>query len=306
MVAPPVPGTAVKAGLAISPFSHQSLHAAGGEAVEGRALLQAHLGSPFTMTASGRQALALILDRLGPSGDDEVAILTTSGGSYVSACVTRTIEQRCRWTIGITERSRALIVIHEWGRPYASMEQALATGLPVIEDCAYAFASTHADGRPVGSDGQFAIYSLPKLFSVPFGGIVVARSSPPFASPLAREEEDYLLGSLVPELGNLPQLLKQRAAVWQQLARLFSLLGAEPFFERGASDAPAVFMFRHDPQTVPLAELRKRYELHGVEASVFYGENAFYLPAHHRMSEECCAWLAAIYAKLLAEHGVQW
>lgn len=305
MVPPPVPGSAVKAGLTISPFSYRSLDGPNGDPEKARALLRAHLGRPFSLTASGRQALAVILEHLDLRPDDQVAIMTTSGGSYVSACVTRTIEQYCRWTMGITEASSAIVVIHEWGRAFDNMDEALETGLPVIEDCAYAFATRHSDGRPVGRDGQFAIYSLPKLFSVPFGGIAVAHALDPFSSALTEEEEAYLLGSIAPELDSLPQFLEQRTAVWQCLARLFSSLGAPPFFGLKDTDAVAVFMFRHDSEVVPLADVRTRFEAHGVEASVFYGENAFYVPAHHRMSEGCCAWLAAIYRKLLAEHGVR-
>ncbi|MBV9528995.1 DegT/DnrJ/EryC1/StrS family aminotransferase [Sphingomonas sp.] len=297
-----MPKTAVKAGLAISPFNYECVEALG-QAADGRALLRAHLGASFTLTASGRQALGLVLDRIGLASDDEVAIMTTSGGSYVSACVTSTIEQRCRWAIGISGSSKAVIVIHEWGRPCEALAEAMASGLPVIEDCAYAFAARHPDGRQAGRDGHYAIYSLPKLFSVSFGGLAVSRMGGTLPSPLDVKEQDYLCRAIAPELSRLPDLLAKRAKVWRHLAGMFSELGARPFFEPRATDTPAVFMFRHDAETVPLSEVRERFEAHGVEASVFYGENAFYVPAHHRMSEACCAWLAAIYAKLLADHG---
>lgn len=62
----------------------------------------------------------------------------------------------------ITPRTKAVVVVHQWGRA-AAMTEILAIarehGLVVIEDCSHAHGSRYA-GRPVGTFGQVAIFSL--------------------------------------------------------------------------------------------------------------------------------------------------
>jgi hypothetical protein len=295
---PPDPAAGVPAGIRISPFSYRSLDETGGAEPETVARdLRDHLQSDYVLTDSGRQALGLILDQLGMGKSDVVTIVTTTGGTYVSRCVTETIEARCGWSFERRPETRAILVIHEWGRPCEAISGLIGQGLPVIEDCAYAFASRFADGSRTGSKGDFALFSLPKLFSVNFGGIAVSRSGA-LAGMIPEERRAYLLGQIGNELADLPGLLAARRANWESLRGLFA---AEPFFSPGAGEEPAVFLFRHDPSRVPLDQVRTAFEARGVEASVFYGEDAFYVPCHHRLGLEALRFLAGIYQSLLEQ-----
>ena len=49
-------------------------------------------------------------------------------------------------------------------------------GIPILEDCAYALGS-RIEGAKVGTFGDYALYSLPKYFPMPFGGILAALSA---------------------------------------------------------------------------------------------------------------------------------
>jgi len=300
---PPDPAAGIKANIRFSPFSYRSLDETAGLPAEMvAARLGDHLQSDYVLTDSGRHALGLILDQLGLGTGDLVTIVTTSGGTYVSRCVTETIEPRCAWSMERRPETRAILVIHEWGRPCEAIADWLDCGMPVIEDCAYAFAGRFADGSPVGSKGDFALFSLPKLFSVNFGGVAVSRSGEiGYVMPTARQH--YLLGRIGGELADLPALLAMRDEVWQDLRHLYGELGAEPFFAPAAGEQPAVFMFRHDPSRIPLADVRSAFEAHGVEASVFYGEDAFYVPCHHKVGPEARRYLAAIYEAVIEERA---
>lgn len=77
----------------------------------------------------------------------------------------------------ISERSRALLVIHYFGFPQEMstvMRVAREAGVAVIEDCAHSVFSTR-DGVLVGSTGDFAIASAMKIYSTTDGGYVISR-----------------------------------------------------------------------------------------------------------------------------------
>src|SRR5437667_6187557 len=94
-------------------------------------------GVCFTLTRNGREAISLALEDLGLAADDEVLIETTSGGPYVSRCVTDGISRFCRWSRRQSEHTRAIFLIHEFGFPARMSDELTGSGLPIIEDCAY-------------------------------------------------------------------------------------------------------------------------------------------------------------------------
>jgi perosamine synthetase len=77
----------------------------------------------------------------------------------------------------ITDRTRAIIVVHLWGQA-ANMDEFLKMGeehgIPIIEDCAQAYLTTWK-GRRVGSMGRLGCFSLQqsKHISAGDGGLVV-------------------------------------------------------------------------------------------------------------------------------------
>lgn len=79
----------------------------------------------------------------------------------------------------ITSRTRAILVVHYAGYPVRMaeiMSIAARYGLPVIEDCAHALGS-HCDGRPIGTLGDFGIFSLQaiKHMTTGDGGMLVMK-----------------------------------------------------------------------------------------------------------------------------------
>lgn len=76
------------------------------------------------------------------------------------------------------EHTRAALVFHQWGYPQKMDEiliEAKKRNLIVIEDCAHSLDSQF-QGKTIGSFGEAAIFSFPKLLPTYLGGAVVANN----------------------------------------------------------------------------------------------------------------------------------
>lgn len=81
----------------------------------------------------------------------------------------------------LTPRTRVLHLTHFLGFPQDARRWRRwcdERGLLLVEDAAMAWLATR-DGRPVGSDGDLAIYCLYKTFGVPDGGALLSRGDVP-------------------------------------------------------------------------------------------------------------------------------
>ena len=149
-------------------------------------------------TASGREALLLILDALGLGRGDEIIVpaytlgellplIAAQGMRCVAADIDAATLNVTVASVGasITPRTGAILVDHLFGAPCdigALTQLAARRGLPLIEDCAHAAGAT-ADGRPVGSFGQAALFSLEVSKGVAtFGGGVLTTSNEQLAA----------------------------------------------------------------------------------------------------------------------------
>lgn len=120
-----------------------------------------------------------------------------------------------------TPEVRVLYVVHYvgWSQPLPELtELCRERGLTMIEDCALSFLS-EADGKPLGTTGDYAFYCLYKLLPVPNGGVLV-QNNRIFENLTQLELEPCGLASL-------------------------AACGAELFFEavRGRSDAAGRALF---------------------------------------------------------------
>ena len=144
-------------------------------------------------TASGRDALDLILDGLGIGVGDELVVPAYTLGELIvrlqgrglrlvaadvdvdSFAVTPQSVARA-----ISPRTRAVVALHVFGAPCdirGIAAVAAQHGLPLIEDCAHAFGA-RIDGRPAGSFGSAALFSLEVAKPVAtFGGGLLATAS---------------------------------------------------------------------------------------------------------------------------------
>lgn len=153
-------------------------------------------------TASGRDALELILDGLGLAHGDELIVPAYTLGELLPLMQARGLRLVAAdvdpQTLNVTAASvaaclspatRGILVAHLFGVPcdiVGICALAAQHGIPVIEDCAHALGAT-VDGRQVGSFGSAALFSLEVNKAVAtFGGGVLATSQPELAAHVER------------------------------------------------------------------------------------------------------------------------
>jgi hypothetical protein len=254
-------------------------------------------GQVHSITQSATAALDLALGQLNLKPTDEVYIVTTSGNSYISGCVTRTIEKHCQWTREKSKKIAAILVNHEFGFPYPNMQELNGSGLPIIEDCAYSMYST-VNGKPVGTMGDFAIFSMAKMFPMQAGGLLVSRHKTVVDKSLTAESVKYFKACFSHYMQGKPQIIDKRIDVYRKLSAAFASLGFDPRFQMSVGDVPGAFLFK--TKNVDLAGLKQFLQRQGIECSVFYGEETFYVPCHQQMDKSHVDYLLTLVSTFLA------
>jgi dTDP-4-amino-4,6-dideoxygalactose transaminase len=244
-------------------------------------------GGHYALTVNGREAIGLALDELDLAPADEVVIVTTSGGPYISACVTEAISARCRWTRALGPRSRAIFVIHEFGFPARLAPELADAGLPVIEDVAYALGS-----RAAGSLGDYVVYSFAKSIPVSFGGLLKSPRPLRKASALSAQGRHELSVLTAHYLDQADASHARRREVFELYRRRFAALGVSPLFEPGPGVVPHAFVaaFPDEPRAQAMKTL---LQAQGIISSVYYGGGGYFLPNHQRLSEAAVDYVVA-------------
>lgn len=138
---------------------------------------------------NGTDAIALILRALGIGPGDEV-ITTPLSAAFTALAVTmigarpvfadidpeRLTIDPAAVAAAISPRTKAILPVHLYGQP-ADMDalEAIARGIPIVEDCCQAHLAT-AGGRPVGTRGvagAFSFYPTKNLGALGDGGAVI-------------------------------------------------------------------------------------------------------------------------------------
>ncbi len=235
-------------------------------------------------TFNGREAIRLALKKYELQATDLVTILTTSQNFYISSCVTNTIESFCQWNRELTPETKLIFVNHEFGYPYPNMQELVATGLPIIEDCCTTFFSQDEAGA-VGSYGDFSVYSFPKFFPIQIGGLLVSNRSKDFQvnSRLLNVEKQHIENVVSFYLRQEKSLLVTRKDNYDYAVRLFSKLGLIPRFSEHIKSIPSVLILSNNGVIHDLNQLKLSLYDHGIQNSIFYGEDAFFIPIHQNL-----------------------
>jgi len=245
-----------------------------------------HWGRPGFATSMGRVAIDLVLRHLDLRPDDEIYVTTTYGTHYVSSIVTCAIFNYCRPSKVVTDRTRAIYVIHEFGVPHGDTprltELARHRGIPLIEDCAYCIDSWHDGGRRVGEYADYVIHSLPKVVEVPHGGILVGPVPRSSYRPNAREQRmlDEIEYAMEPCYARAAAIAGQRNENWAYLLRGVERLGLRRFVALPDRAAPYCFPFlAPGVRDEVIAEIRRA----GYEAFAWRGGEIVVTPVHQEL-----------------------
>jgi len=290
----------------LNPFTNEQAEVLRlGPAGEGTdALLSQHFyGRPFVYTTNGRQAIREAMRLLDLAPEDCVTIFTSSENFYISGCVTTEIQAFCKWSRRMEPNTKALFINHEFGVPHPRLVELKQLGLPIIEDCCYAFHSGTSDNG-VGQVGDYVLYSFAKYFPVQFGGVLVGNYSTALPNNLLDAAAvDYLrqvVGQLYPQAD---AIATQRRANHEALAARLAPLGVAPRFDFAAGGVPGVFLFTA-PTAWPLPALKAYLWECGIHCSVFYGEQAFFIPVHQGLSVGAFEYFAACLEHFMTKNSL--
>jgi hypothetical protein len=161
----------------------------------------------------------------------------------------------------------------------------------LIEDCAHTFDSK-LDGKLVGTFGDFAIYSLSKIFPMEEGGIIVGNT-------LRLSELETLglkkLGSIKGDFNRyftyLSELSNRRRQNYRYLSDRFG--NAHTVND---DVTPYFFPLEVSKET---SEVAKKICTLGVECGVWYGTNAILLPNHPLLDEDALDWMIGIVKRVI-------
>jgi hypothetical protein len=235
-------------------------------------------------TISGREAIQLALQTYDLASTDLVTIITTSQNFYISSCVTNEIEKVCRWNREIQPETKLILVNHEFGYPFPDMEKLVETGLPIIEDCCTTFF-TQDSAEKIGRYGDFSVYSFPKFFPIQIGGLVVNNTKKSTKKSLLNEEEKQYIENVVSHhLANEPALLHTRKTIFDYAQERFSNLGFTLRFTKTEKVVPSVLLLNNNAIITDLNAFKSFLAVNGVQNSVFYGEDAFFIPIHQNIT----------------------
>jgi len=229
---------------------------------------------------SGRQAIYFSLKHLRLKPADEVLIVKTTPGPYISSCVTKTIESVCQWSRKLSLKTRAVLAIHEFGFPcpQETIEPYRQEGLPIIEDGAYSIG-TRLEGESVGTFGDYAIYSLPKYYPIPFGGILASKKPLGAVKEVSAHDQALIKTTLINSLLYCYGWNEIRRSNWNFFAEKLKKQGIVPYFPLSEKIIPGVFLMKATKNF--RGSIRKQNLIKaGVEATEYYGQSGFYFPVH--------------------------
>lgn len=240
--------------------------------------LAGRFGYKYEFCPKAREGIVIVLKELNLKPDDVVTILTTTGNPYISGCVTKAIERVCKWSREFTPMTKAIFVNHEFGYAYERLSELKKYKIPIIEDCAHSFFTQSPD---IGKVGDYVIYSLPKGFSMQLGGIVVYRGELKYKCP--DQIVRYIKSALEPQIGKISSFVEKRFINFKYYLSALSDLGIYPYFKLKEGDVPGVFMFVW-PECLNYRSLKTFLNDNGVDSSVFFGQDAYFIPVHHNLS----------------------
>jgi rRNA-processing protein FCF1 len=239
----------------------------------------------WIFTRDGKEAIAIALKHYNLKSEDVVTILTTSQNFYISSCVTKEIDKICKWNREILPETKLLFVNHEFGYPYPQMDKLVALGLPIIEDCCTTFFSQDREEK-VGKYGDFAVYSIPKFFPIQIGGILVSnKSDSTLKSMLSTEQRQHIVNVMSHSLKNVDEMLRKRKSNFEYATKLYANTGFNLRFENDDAIIPYAMLLKNNAIIKNLAAFKEYLKRNGIQSSVFYGEDGFFIPNHQSLDE---------------------
>ena len=263
--------------ILISPFSYLDMGEISSSFSEG-AVSELFGSSDWAILPRASAGLRLLREMIGIK---RISILTSFNTHYISGCVLQAFnEVDIRREFDPT--SDAVMIIHEWGKRYNRIEEIAQLcrkeSIPLIEDCALTIR------KDIGSYGDYALYSFPKVFAMQYGGLLRGASQKElnveYQDHLAQGTKlDMIKGQLAGQMKDIRTIFRKRRENWHHLDEVFQKAGFKPYFTLEDEDSPYIYMLCTDRSE----ELRDVALKFGIEAGVYWKNDALFLPCHQNL-----------------------
>lgn len=253
-----------------------------------------YFGKPVIVTPSGRTAISFLLGSLNLKKDDEIYITTTFEKPNVSSCVTSTIFNFCKPSRVLGRKTKAIFVIHEFGVPHRKMDELIAISnkrhIPLIEDCAHTIDSEY-DGTLVGTRGDYAICSIPKIFPVKSGGLLVGSDMKYKPSEIQADIIREVKTCLSKYMHELKEYSDMKRRNYRFLIRELKSSSLRPVCGINENISSSIFfpLVVHDPEKV-----MKRLSEENIACGLWHGSNIVVLPVNQFLTREELVHIAKV------------
>lgn len=256
-----------------------------GRTVSPESYFESHFARPVIITPNGRTAISLILKSLNLKSDDEVYITTTFEKPNVSSCVTSTIFNFCRPSRVLTDKTKAIFVIHEFGVPHPRTGGlgllAKKRGIPLIEDCAHSIDSEYKGGV-VGRTGDYAICSFTKIFPIKYGGLLIGKSVK-YKPTRVQAKIIADIRRLIPKyMYSIAEYSERKRSNYFTFEKKFKKLSLKPLMKLDDHVSPSFFFPLVTDRFEEVLEASARS---GIECGLWHGTNIVVLPMHQFLNE---------------------
>lgn len=228
---------------------------------------------------NGRTALDKLLASQHLQREDEIWIVTTFDLPNISSCVTSTVFNHCKPSRVLTQNTKAILVIHEFGVPHPDLIKlshlAKERGLLLIEDCAHTIDSV-LDDTLVGTVGDYTILSFPKIFPVRTGGALLGKSVDYTPSHVEQEKAHINLQQLAYHLPHLSEYSKMRREVFRSLEKLIIETKLKPYYKLTEKITPWFFPI----ETSRWQDYLDLAPENGIDCARWHGTKIVIFPCH--------------------------
>jgi hypothetical protein len=120
------------------------------------------------------------------------------------------------------------------------------------------------------------------------GGLLVNNTSSDVntSEGLHDNEKEHIQNVLSHYLKKEDVILKNRKENWDYAIAQFSKLGLTPRFGEDSKTIPSALVLNNNGIIKDLNQFKSFLYNHGIQNSVFYGEDAFFIPVHQSLSRE--------------------
>lgn len=234
---------------------------------------------------NGRIALDLLFTSMHLHRQDEVWILSTFDLPNISSCVTSTVFNHCKPSRVYSEKTKAILIIHEFGIPHPDLlnlsKFAKEKGIPLIEDCAHTMDSC-SGGNLVGTIGDWTLFSYPKIFPMKIGGGLLGNNKEFSLSEYKFHQSVMIQKEVSTFYPHLTEYSEMRRQVFSLIEKQIRKNGLKPFIKLNKDISPWFFPF----ETKYKLEYLENAKNLGIDCAQWHGTEIIILPCHQFLSQD--------------------